>query len=142
MNLPRRVRDDLAEVPAGKRIDHVARTALRWSKAAGGLRVEASNMFDLNRGDADFRKLFESNIRAIREYRATPLRAPVLLIRSKRQHLANLALDATLGWRDFVNGDVRIRVVPGNHRTMATEPLVRELAQTLRAELDAAQHVR
>ena len=36
---------------------------------------------------------------------------------------------------------MQVRVVPGDHSTMMTEPLVRHLAKALSDELDAAQAV-
>jgi thioesterase domain-containing protein len=44
------------------------------------------------------------------------------LFRAETQLLASLALDSTLGWSDLVDGKVSVRVVPGNHHTMTTEP--------------------
>jgi thioesterase domain-containing protein len=83
--------------------------------------------------------LFEANLRALRDYRPTPLPAPIALFRANVQMLSHLALDSTLGWRDLAESEVRVRVVPGNHASMVTEPLVRQLAKILSDELDAAQ---
>ena len=90
------------------------------------------------------RTLHEANLWALRAYRPGRLRASLTVFRAETQPrtLPNLALDSTLGWRDLVEGKVRVRVVPGNHLTMAREPLVRHLADALLDELDAAQGAR
>ena len=53
--------------------------------------------------------------------------------------LSHLAMGLTLGWDELAEGGVRVRVVPGDHNTMITEPLVSHLAKSLSDELDAAQ---
>jgi len=44
-----------------------------------------------------------------------------------------------LGWSDVAKSEVRVRIVPGKHISITTEPLVRQLAKILSDELDAAQ---
>ena len=137
MNLPARIRAEVGTSP-----QHFAQTLRRWSKAAVGQDIGAATMFNIPGNEIDLKRLFESNIRAVRAYQPRRLRAPVLLIRSKQQLLSHLALDDTLGWSDFVDGGIKVRTVPGNHHTMATEPLVRELADVLCDELNMAQQQR
>ena len=93
------------------------------------------------RAETQPRTLHEANLWALRAYRPGRLRASLTVFRAETQPrtLPNLALNSTLGWRDLVEGKVRVRVVPGNHLTMAREPLVQHLADALSDELDAAQ---
>ena len=139
IRIPGRIRDELAQVPATDRFRHIRRTLLRWSKAALGYRADAVSMFDLSRSDTEQILLFEANLRALRDYRPTPLPVPITLFRANVQLLSNLALDSTLGWSDLAESEVRVRIVPGNHGSITTEPLVRHLAKILSDELDAAQ---
>ena len=53
--------------------------------------------------------------------------------------LADLALDPTLGWASLAEGDVPVHIVPGDHHSITTEPLVRQLAAALSRALDASQ---
>jgi thioesterase domain-containing protein len=69
------------------------------------------------------------------------LSAPIVLYRASDQMLSHYALDATLGWRDLAENDIQVRIVPGNHGSITGKPFVRELAQKLCDDLDAAQRV-
>jgi thioesterase domain-containing protein len=140
--IPQRLREELAQAPPGDRLRHFQRLALRWSKSAFGYRERAASMFNLSGDEPELIERYDANLRAIRAYRPGRLRASLTLFRAETQLLSNLALDSTLGWSDLVEGKVRVRIVPGNHNTMATEPLVRHLAEALSAELDAAQGAR
>jgi thioesterase domain-containing protein len=53
------------------------------------------------------------------------------------QFLSHLALDSTLGWRDFTKADVRVHEIPGDHDSMMGEPMVRQIAKIISADLDA-----
>ncbi len=52
----------------------------------------------------------------------------------------HLAMDPTLGWSALAKGEVKVRIVPGDHRSITIEPLGRQLAKMLTDELDAAQN--
>ena len=140
--IPQRLRDELVQAPPGDRLRHFRRLALRWTKASFGYRERAASMFNLSGDEPELIERYDANLRAIRAYRPGRLRASLTLFRAETQLLSNLALDSTLGWSDLVEGKVSVCIVPGNHHTMATEPLVRHLAEALSAELDAAQGAR
>ncbi len=137
-----RLREELAKAPRGARLRQLLRIALRWSKAAVGYRERAVSMFNLSGYEPEVIERSEANLRAFRAYRPGRLRASLTLFRAESQPLSHLALDSTLGWSYLVEGKIRVRIVPGNHHTIRTEPLVRHLAEALLAELDAAQGVR
>jgi amino acid adenylation domain-containing protein len=44
--------------------------------------------------------------------------------------------DPMVGWKDFIQGHLEIRKVPGNHMTLLKEPHVRELARQLKDRMD------
>jgi thioesterase domain-containing protein len=52
--------------------------------------------------------------------------------------LRRLFGDPTLGWKRYSTHPVEVATTPGNHITMLIEPKVKELAERLRAALDAA----
>jgi len=81
-------------------------------------------MLNFSGDEPELIEQFDANLRAIRAYRPGRLRASLTLFRADTQLLSNLALDSTLGWSDLVEGKVCVRIVPGNHHTMTTEPLV------------------
>lgn len=134
-----RLREKLSAPTNYGRVKELQRLALRWSKAAVGYREPAVSFLDLGGFDADIIERCEANLRASRAYRPGRLRGPLTLFRAKEQPLSHIALDSTLGWSDLVDGEVRVRIVPGNHHSIRTEPFVRHLADALKSELDAAQ---
>jgi thioesterase domain-containing protein len=124
----------LAKVPAADRLQYLRRTLVRWSKAAVGIRSDAASLFGLT--DPEQITVFDANLRALRSYRATPTPVPITLFRARMQLLSHLALDSTLGWRDFTKADVRVHEIPGDHDSITGEPIVRELAKIISADLD------
>ena len=96
-------------------------------------------MFDLSRLEPEQALIFEAHIRALQDYQPRPSPVPITLFRASAQMLSHLAMDPTLGWSGLAKGDVQVHVVPGTHRSITTEPLVRQLAKALSATLDAAQ---
>jgi thioesterase domain-containing protein len=53
--------------------------------------------------------------------------------------LSQAAKGSTFGWNDLAEGEVRVHIIQGNHESITTEPLVRQLAKALSSALDAAQ---
>jgi thioesterase domain-containing protein/acyl carrier protein len=138
--LPGRIRDELAGVPATtSRFRHIRRTFSRWSKAALGHRAKIDSMFDVSQSRPEQILMLEGHLRALQDYRPRPSPVPITLFRANVQLLSHLALDSTLGWSALADKKVRVRIVPGNHGSITTDPLVRELAKILSEELDSAQ---
>jgi thioesterase domain-containing protein len=133
-HVPARVRHELAQTPAADRLQHIQRTLLRWSKTAVGTRTDAASMFGLS--DPEQIAMFEANLRAIRSYNPTSVAVPITLFRAKVQLLSHLALDSSLGWRDYTKGEVRVHILPGGHNSITVEPTVRQLAEMISVELD------
>ena len=135
--VPYHLSHGLAKVPAADRLQYLRRTLMRWSKAAVGIRSDAASLFGFN--DPGQITVLEANLRALRSYRATPTSIPITLFRASVQFLSHLALDSTLGWRDFTKADVRVHEIPGDHDFITGEPMVRQLAKIISADLDAAK---
>jgi thioesterase domain-containing protein/acyl carrier protein len=138
-NIPGRVRDELVSLDGASRLRGMLRISRRWSKVLLGLRRDAASVFDLARLEPEQARVFEAHHRALQEYRPMPSAVPITLFRASVQLLSHLAMDPTLGWSGLAKGDVQVHVVPGNHVSITTEPLVRQLAKALSAALDAAQ---
>ena len=137
--LPILLRDELRQAQPAERFGMIRRALLAWSRRALGFRPKADLMFDFRRMDREQMAFFEAGIRALLDYRPRPAPIKISLFRAKVPSLSNLALDWTLGWSELAGSDVQVHVVPGDHASMTTEPLVRELAKALSEQLEAAQ---
>ena len=133
-HIPYRLGYELARIPGADRLQYIQRTLLRWSKAALGHRGDAALMFDLS--DPEQIARYDANLRALRGYIPTAAPVRITLFRAKVQLLSHLALDSSLGWRDFTKGEVRVHTVPGGHGSITAEPIVRQLAKTICGSLD------
>ena len=138
-SMPGRFRDEMARTLATNRIREMRRILLRWLKRALGFRVDAASIFDFSRSQPEQILLFEAHLRALRDYRPRPSPIPITLFRASVPLLSHLAMDSTLGWSDLAEDEVQVHTVPGDHLSMTTEPLVRQLAKALSSALDAAQ---
>ena len=139
--MPGRIVYEMAQVPAAKRFREMRRILLTWSKKALGFREDARSMFRLSRSDTERIALFEASLRALRDYSPAPSPVPITLFRANMSLLSHLAMDPALGWSDLAEGPVLVHMVPGDHDSITTEPLVRQLAKILSHELDTAQGV-
>jgi thioesterase domain-containing protein/acyl carrier protein len=137
VRVPGRIRDEWGKASSTDRIKRIGQLISSWSKTALGYRPNAVALVG-HRSETDYAQL-DAHLRAMRDYEPKPLPVPITLIRANEQLLSHLALDSTLGWRDLTQGEVRVRIIPGNHIAITTEPLVRQLAKALSDELDAAQ---
>ena len=130
------LRDELRQARPTDRLRMIRRTLSLWSRRALGYRA-THLMFDFSRMDTEQIAFYEGGLRALRDYRPRPAPIKMSLFRAKVQSLSNLALDSTLGWNELGGSDVRVHVVPGNHGSMMTEPMVRELAKAISEQLEA-----
>ena len=137
-NLPGRLSYELSRTPPAGRSQEIRRLLWRWSKAAFRHRQDAASMFGIDSGEAALASLFDAPSSST-AYRPLPSPVPITLFRASVQLLSHAAMDPTLGWSDLAEGKVRIHVIPGDHISITTEPLVRHLARTISNELDAAQ---
>jgi thioesterase domain-containing protein len=68
-----------------------------------------------------------------------PSSLSVALFRASAPLLSQIAKGSTYGWNDLAEGEVQVHIIPGNHDSITTEPLVRGLAKALSSALDAVQ---
>jgi amino acid adenylation domain-containing protein len=137
--IPGRIRDEFTEASSTDRFRRIGRLLSSWSKTGLGDLPNAVSILDGRPSETEQILSIDANLQAMRDYKPTPLPVPITLFRANTQWLSHLALDSTLGWSDLAKIEVRVRTVPGNHATIITEPLVRQLAKILSDELDAAQ---
>ena len=130
------LRDELRQARPIDRLRMIRRTLSLWSRRALGYRA-THLMFDFSRMDTEQMAFYEGGLRALLDYRPRPAPIKISLFRAKVPSLSNLALDSTLGWNELGGSDVRVHVVPGNHGSMMTEPMVRELAKAISEQLEA-----
>jgi len=130
------LRDELRQARPTDRLRMIRRTLSLWSRRALGYRA-THLMFDFSRMDTEQIAFYEGGLRALLDYRPRPAPIKMSLFRAKVPSLSNLALDSTLGWNELGGSNVRVHVVPGNHGSMMTEPMVRELAKAISEQLEA-----
>jgi amino acid adenylation domain-containing protein len=84
------------------------------------------------------RAFLETHARALATYEPRPYDGPMTLIRARTLRLTAWS-PPDLGWRRFAKGGLDIRMVPGAHDNILTEPRVKAVAQQLRKCLAAAE---
>ena len=144
-NITRRFRDEMASFDGDRRFREMRRLLWRWSKAVIGLRSNAASMFDLSHFEPEQVLVFDAHLQALRDYRpvhAIPSPVPIALFRASVPLLSQAAKGSTYGWKDLAEGEVQVHIIAGNHESITTEPLVRQLAKALSSALDAAQGTR
>jgi thioesterase domain-containing protein len=57
---------------------------------------------------------------------------------NKAKLAAKAAAFARFRWRDFTKADVRVHEIPGDHDSITGEPMVRQLAKIISADLYCA----
>ncbi|NEN87818.1 MAG: amino acid adenylation domain-containing protein [Okeania sp. SIO3H1] len=101
-----------------------------------GYVLEQAKIFDLLPEEVrveDLENLFEvfqATAIASYNYKARPYSGNMVLLNASQQ-LIDIGGDRTLGWRDFVAGEIEIHEIPGEHFSIIREPQVRVLAERL-----------
>ena len=112
----------LEELPLRDRLDHLRRRGTEVSPLLRDMPIHhLTPLF----------RVFESNIRALQDYRPTPYAGDLLLFRPSLE-LTGQPLD--LGWGNFAR--VELQVLPGDHFSLVREPTVKRLASELAGRLD------
>ena len=77
--------------------------------------------------------VFRANVVAVRNYKPSPSRLPLSVLRSVDAHPAGRQrpADPTMGWSSLTSDAVRTEEVPGHHFSMLVEPHVKVVAQAL-----------
>ncbi len=108
-----------------------------------GYVLERAKMFDLLPEEVrveDLENLFEvfqATAIASYNYEARPYPGNIVLFNASEQ-LIDIGGDRTLGWRDYVGGEIEIHEIPGEHFSIIREPQVRVLAERLKQARDRA----
>ena len=106
---------------------------LRPGAAAGGIDL----LIDLSATPLAERQLWEAHWRALQRYQPQPYGDTVALLRTRGYPLFS-SFDYGHGWDALARGGVSVRLVPGTHETLLSEPHVGPLARALEAQLGSA----
>ncbi len=75
--------------------------------------------------------VYRANLEAMRTYQPQPYQGDVVLFRALETDAEND--DPTLGWNAWIQGQLQVFPVPGNHRTLLLEPNVTAITDQLSA---------
>jgi thioesterase domain-containing protein len=84
------------------------------------------------------RQLWQAHVVALSNYVPSQYGGRATLFRT-RGHPLLCSFDEQFGWKPLVAGGVKLRVVPGGHGNILTEPNVATIAREVAAELQAAR---
>ncbi|HVS52164.1 MAG TPA: amino acid adenylation domain-containing protein [Opitutaceae bacterium] len=98
---------------------------------AGELDVtDVDEMVNLAAYSEEQRRLWQTHVQALKEYRPQPYDGKVTLFRT-RGHALLCSFDPHYGWSELARGGVALRVMPGGHGSILDEPHVRAVAAAL-----------
>jgi len=125
------------------------RNFIRWKlgalkqKLSALLHIPASPGMSSRDADVDVagmreaqKRLWREHTRAITEHRTGPYEGSVELFRT-RGHPLFCSFDYCCGWGELARGGVTVRILPGHHETLMTEPHVGLLAMALKSDLES-----
>jgi amino acid adenylation domain-containing protein len=122
----------------GWKLSSFGRKATRWARAMIGQPVEASldEQMDLSAVPKDQRELWELHVRLLDHHVHRRYSGDAVLFRTAI-HPVDSSCEDESGWRDFVQGALTLKIVPGSHESVLTEPHVKVVANLLSAHLAA-----
>jgi len=120
--------DKVARVRSRGRMLRSRLRSLISAEAGGGDIRDALGVWRMPARHRDF---LEKHARALDAYAPHPYDGRMTLIRARTLRLTAWA-PPDLGWRQFARGGLDIRMVPGAHDNILTEPRVAALARHLR----------
>ncbi len=82
------------------------------------------------------KRLWREHTRAVAEHKTGPYDGHVTLFRT-RGHPLFCSFDHQCGWTDLARGGVTVKIMPGQHETLMTEPHVGHLARALETHIAA-----
>ncbi|AOW98783.1 hypothetical protein BJP34_04335 [Moorena producens PAL-8-15-08-1] len=130
--------------PRGKEVPvSVAQLQQLMPEQRLGYVLERAKMFDLLPEEVkveDFESLFEvfkTTAFASYNYEAQPYPGNIALFNASEQPI-DIAGDPTLGWRNFIAGEIEVHEIPGDHFSVIREPQVLVLAERLKLCRDRA----
>ncbi|MDF3055917.1 MAG: non-ribosomal peptide synthetase [Rariglobus sp.] len=109
-------------------------TWLRLQAAPSGIDVEAE--VDVSRLSEAEQRLWREHTLAMANHQTGPYEGGVTLFRT-RGHPFFCSYDHQCGWGELALGGVTVKILPGQHETLMTEPHVGFLARALQSDLAA-----
>lgn len=89
----------------------------------------------------EVRKVQAANMDAANTYAAPKYAGKITLFRANRQYDRGV-YDETLGWGEYVEGELEIHEIPGHHGALSYEPQARFLAEKMKPCLERSQRVK
>ncbi|NEP09078.1 MAG: amino acid adenylation domain-containing protein [Symploca sp. SIO2C1] len=113
--------EQLQQLMPEERLGYVLKQAKMFDLLPEEVRVEdLENLFEV----------FQATAIASYNYEARPYPGNIVLFNASQQPI-DLGGDRTLGWGDFVAGEIEIHEIPGEHFSIIREPQVQVLAEKL-----------
>ncbi|HZR17083.1 MAG TPA: amino acid adenylation domain-containing protein, partial [Verrucomicrobiae bacterium] len=100
-------------------------------------KVEPGDLVDLSSYTEEQKKVWETHIRALMQFRPRPYAGSVHLFRSPG-HPLWCSFEEDYGWGEMAKGGVHLRTVSGAHEKILEEPWVKSLADQLARALNEA----
>lgn len=145
-NLPGWVLDNIVRTePKGfiaglnNHLQRLGKRGIRILSSGGSVaaKPEIGDLFDLSRLPAEYVRMMDANLRALREYAPKHYAGRLTLFRALTRPLLH-SQRADLGWSEWVTGGVEIVSIPGHHASILKEPGVQILAKNLQSAVDNA----
>ena len=109
------------------------------------IEVDFSNIFDSFSENYDldfphsldytFGLISKAQDEAVRKYEPKPYKGNVIIFRASKQP-RGIVPDPTLGWGEFIEGDIDLFEIPAYHQTIMSEPQANVMAEKLRIVLE------
>ncbi|MEO5960495.1 MAG: amino acid adenylation domain-containing protein [Opitutaceae bacterium] len=90
--------------------------------------TDVDEMVNLAAYSEEQRRLWQTHVQALKNYRPQPYAGSVTLFRT-RGHALLSSFDEHYGWGDLVRGGIALKVMPGGHGSILDEPHVRAVAR-------------
>ncbi len=107
--------------------------------------TDVDEMVNVAAYSEDQRKLWQTHVRALKNYRPQSYAGEIALFRT-RGHPLLCSFDELSGWSELARGGITLRIMPGGHGSILDEPYVqkvaREFQRCLAAEAEDAKEAR
>ncbi|MBW4611013.1 MAG: SDR family oxidoreductase [Hassallia sp. WJT32-NPBG1] len=120
--------DNLRQLPADEQLNYVFEQLRLLKLVSLDTRIQQVR---------DRLEVYKSNVRAAHSYLPQVYPQGMTLFEAKEQMLVENGDNPTSGWKDLAAQGVEIYTIPGNHYTILRKPHIQDLAEKLKACLDA-----
>jgi thioesterase domain-containing protein len=90
--------------------------------------TDVDEMVNVAAYSEDQRRLWQTHVKALKNYRPQPYAGEITLFRT-RGHPLLCSFDEYYGWSELARGGISQRIMPGGHGTILDEPYVQKVAR-------------